>query len=87
MKQIVIGGNKKIRTIYNENEIKAKLKKVQKRCLNKYLLPLTNINEKLLIAYVYNLCKQFEKLTREQGKLNSNNYGTKKQQRRSFSRH
>ena len=45
--------------LLTEKQVRSKLKSVQKIYLYKYLRPINDLNEKLLIQYIFELEKQF----------------------------
>ena len=51
--------------ILDNKQLKKHIKKIQKKNLLFYLSPVKNINEKILIAYLYNLCKQIDNIKKQ----------------------
>ena len=50
------------RNFLDNKQLKKHIKKIQRKNLLFYLSPIKNINEKILIAYLNNLCKQIDNL-------------------------
>ena len=48
--------------LLTEKQLKLELKAVQKMYLYKYLRPINDLNEKLLIRYIFELEKQFRNI-------------------------